>query len=422
MSWWQLRAGGPQAGLSRIRVCPWLHRRTRSRQKAFAMVGNSAGQGMAEYIIIVILVAVIIILGIRYFGSGVSQQFQNATQQIESPDDVPGIEPTGGKNRDRGGSGVDMSVASGGDGSEIETGESSAGGVPAADSDSEMAALRHKGIGADKVKPTEEISLNWRLVAFLAGACVLAGLAVVFAQHQKKKRKDKKQEKKRKKKKLFSRSDESGQAIVEFVLSAITLFFVILGVLQLALVLNAQSLVQYAAYNAARAAIVHGGDSSVLQDKMNEAARVSLLAVFPRHGRADHLRGLMENYRGAKETDQQASLTYFNEPITEVQMLPTALGSSGDVITFDDELEASRANVTVQVVHRYELVIPLVNRILFYLYTRYRSGAGYSGESADYLARITDKKRRSGDFHDIEYRLPLVAHYTMRLQSDLIVP
>ena len=202
--------------------------------------------------------------------------------------------------------------------------------------------------------------------------------------------------------------------MVEFTLVAITFLFVILGVIQLALVLNAQTLVQYAAYNAARAASVHSGNPQ----KMQEAARVSLLPVFPRHGRADHLRGLTENYLAAVETDQDSGVTYFGEPITETRITNMDGLDCGTVITFDDPKQAAEGFITVRVIHRYELVIPLVNRILFYIYTKFRSGEGYSGESLDNLSKVTDKRRRSGDFKDIEYRIPLVAHYTIRLQSD----
>ena len=58
-----------------------------------------------------------------------------------------------------------------------------------------------------------------------------------------------------------SARDQTGQAMVEFVIAAITFLFTILGVIQLALVLNARTMVQYSAYNAARAGVVHGGDA-----------------------------------------------------------------------------------------------------------------------------------------------------------------
>lgn len=210
--------------------------------------------------------------------------------------------------------------------------------------------------------------------------------------------------------------NQSGQAMAEFVLSAVTFLFSILVIIQLALVLNAYTLVRYAAYNAARAGVVHGADPEMMQD----AARISLLGIFPRHGRADHVRGFSENYLGAKQTDADPALTPFGEPITDVQILGKDNISCGQTITFDDPAQARDAVITVQVVHRYELVIPLANRIMYWVYTRHRSGEGYQGQSVDTLAKTTDQMRRGGEFNDIEYRLPLVAHYTMRMQSDFV--
>lgn len=41
------------------------------------------GQGMAEYIIIVILIAIIVLVGVRLFGKSVINQFNNATGEID---------------------------------------------------------------------------------------------------------------------------------------------------------------------------------------------------------------------------------------------------------------------------------------------------------------------------------------------------
>jgi Flp pilus assembly pilin Flp len=43
---------------------------------------TEAGQGMAEYIIIVILVAIIVLVGVKLFGKSVINQFNNATGEI----------------------------------------------------------------------------------------------------------------------------------------------------------------------------------------------------------------------------------------------------------------------------------------------------------------------------------------------------
>lgn len=207
--------------------------------------------------------------------------------------------------------------------------------------------------------------------------------------------------------------------MAEFVIIAITLLFTLLGVIQMALVLNAFSLVRYAAYNAARSAIVNGAD----QEKMEEAARVSLLATFPSHGRADTPRGFEENYLGAVATDKIPTLNYFGEPITKVEVVHKDGIPCGEVVTFDDPVDAEKSTITVKVTHYYELVVPLVGRMLFYIYEQIHNGLGYQGETMNEVAAITDKKRRiSGQYRDIEYRIPLVGVYTMRMQSDYAPP
>lgn len=49
-----------------------------------SILKNERGQGMAEYIIIVILVAIIVLVGIRLFGGSIINQFNNATNEIDT--------------------------------------------------------------------------------------------------------------------------------------------------------------------------------------------------------------------------------------------------------------------------------------------------------------------------------------------------
>ena len=49
--------------------------------------GDERGQGMAEYIIIVILVAIIVLVAIRFFGRSVYNQFGNATEAVDELQD-----------------------------------------------------------------------------------------------------------------------------------------------------------------------------------------------------------------------------------------------------------------------------------------------------------------------------------------------
>jgi Flp pilus assembly pilin Flp len=57
------------------------------RNKQGNLVKSESGQGMAEYIIIVILVAIIVLVAIRLFGKSVFNQFENATSEVETLQD-----------------------------------------------------------------------------------------------------------------------------------------------------------------------------------------------------------------------------------------------------------------------------------------------------------------------------------------------
>ncbi len=51
------------------------------------VIRGERGQGMAEYIIIVILVAIIVLVGIRLFGKSVINQFNEATEEVDTLQD-----------------------------------------------------------------------------------------------------------------------------------------------------------------------------------------------------------------------------------------------------------------------------------------------------------------------------------------------
>ena len=48
---------------------------------------KQTGQGMAEYIIIVMLVAILVLIAVKLFGNSVKNQFNNATSEIEELDE-----------------------------------------------------------------------------------------------------------------------------------------------------------------------------------------------------------------------------------------------------------------------------------------------------------------------------------------------
>ena len=48
------------------------------------MLRNQKGQGMVEYILIIVLAVIVVIAGVKLFGSNVKQMFSKANTTIES--------------------------------------------------------------------------------------------------------------------------------------------------------------------------------------------------------------------------------------------------------------------------------------------------------------------------------------------------
>lgn len=72
------------------------------------------------------------------------------------------------------------------------------------------------------------------------------------------------------------RRSETGAALAETAITIMTFLIIILGLIQISLVINAKLLVNYAAYCAARAGIVHNGE----QARMENAAALALSPLF----------------------------------------------------------------------------------------------------------------------------------------------
>ena len=48
------------------------------------MLRNKKGQGMVEYILIIVLAVIVVIAGVKLFGKNVQKMFSNANETIES--------------------------------------------------------------------------------------------------------------------------------------------------------------------------------------------------------------------------------------------------------------------------------------------------------------------------------------------------
>jgi TadE-like protein len=209
---------------------------------------------------------------------------------------------------------------------------------------------------------------------------------------------------------------EGGQAMVEAALVLPLTVALILCTIQITQLQQARLLVEYAAFNAARAGIVQNGDagSDGATGPMHDAAALSLLPV---HGRTDGLGALAQTWARfrARELALRAvglhavQVTVLNPRRADFHRFGQHLG--GQEIDFDDvRPEAVDATLlSIRVRYLAELRIPLANKLIHSLWLARRARAG---EALGALA-LAGKQGR--------YFVPLEAFQTMRMQSNPFV-
>lgn len=204
---------------------------------------------------------------------------------------------------------------------------------------------------------------------------------------------------------------ESGQAVVEAAFVLPLTVVLILCTIQITQLQRARVLVEYAAFNAARAGTVQSGNPA----PMHEAAALSLLAS---HGRTDSLTALARTWADFRA--REAVLSALRLPLVEVVVLNPRRPDfqkfgqhlAGRELDFDDvrpdAIDASL--LSIQVRYLYELRVPLANKLLHSLWLAARRVRG-GGDRLDLAAlAIAGKQGR--------YLFPVQAFYTMRMQSN----
>ena len=209
---------------------------------------------------------------------------------------------------------------------------------------------------------------------------------------------------------------ESGQALVETALVLPLFIAFILCAIQITQLQQARVLLEYAAFNAARAGVVHDGDngSGGTSGPMHDAAALSLLSSF---GRTDGFAAFGRTW--AEFRAREAALRSVHVPLLQVTVLNPRRGDfarlgehlDGQEIDFDDVRPAATdANLlSIQVRYLYELRIPLANKLIqagWLALRRRAAGAAFDVAALTALAR-------QGRFF-----VPLEAFYTMRMQSN----
>ena len=188
-----------------------------------------------------------------------------------------------------------------------------------------------------------------------------------------------------------------GQALIEAAFALPLLILFILGILQLTLIEHARIMTQYAAFQAARAAIVFNADPR----KMRDAAVWSLL---PTRGRTDSWRSLSETFQEAQSEDLKSEV---KDPASRLQLgFKTALPLNKD---FDSiGMEVGESEISVDLRNWYEMRIPFANMVIFYSWLA-AQGSREAG-SNPFSAKASQSNR---------YFLPLTGNFTLKMQSKL---
>lgn len=261
---------------------------------------------------------------------------------------------------------------------------------------------------------------------------------------------------------------ESGQAAVEAALVVPMMVFLVLGIIQLAMMHQARMMTEYAAYRAARAGIVNHGHCG----KMYKSA---LLSVVPTlgppvsiggttlvPGRADNILYAKALFMAYKESDDKVKdgkgRKYFGSevPVLQVEVVNPRQNQLASIfntygsrmerkeIDFDDIRDSTviAANLlSVRVTYYYEMRIPFANKLIHswwigYQYLSDLKGVQFDNKRALYGSvdgtkylegRVATESGIRGELAKLALRplksvyvIPLVSTYSMRMQSNLM--
>lgn len=181
-----------------------------------------------------------------------------------------------------------------------------------------------------------------------------------------------------------ARSAERGQALVESAIVFPVMIFMVLGIVQLTLMQQARLMLEYAAFNAARAGSVWNMDP----ERMRKAAVLTLLPTMP----TTPVDALMSTPLAVDSWDKLAARYALvlggntiggalgRRPI-EVEILnptKTDFGNAQEIV-FDDVgggsfEERKKTQLTLRVTYMYELRLPVINWMMFESWLVGRSG------------------------------------------------
>jgi len=258
----------------------------------------------------------------------------------------------------------------------------------------------------------------------------------------------------------LSRDDAQGQAMVETAIVAPLFIFMMLGLLQLTLILQARSFVKYAAYRAARTGAMHNacrpkmeesalaalvpviaiGDALLTSKNAGEYA-ISYAAVLARQ----RLPGLpiiqltvcgpLLDWFGASDTYKNGNEVDFDDP-RNLSPWPGAPASPNAIDNGKLLRGFERTKLKIQVKYFHKLIIPFANAIFFQSWLGMQisetvrlsgsyTGTNYVDRKASFdigrrtRAESTALLRAAALSH--RYYFPLYGAYAFRMQSNLFL-
>ena len=265
---------------------------------------------------------------------------------------------------------------------------------------------------------------------------------------------------------LRLKKNNRGQSTVESAIVLPIMVFLIVGTIQLVMVQHAKVMVEYAAFNAARAGVVWNGD----KEQMTNAALISLMPTF---ARTDNIGDLLATWarlkviteatnavdKGVAKLEELVSLLpnvnvvgrLPDVSVIEIDILEPKRGNfnAGDELAFDDPSNRKNTRLTIKLRYLYWMKIPFANWVIHTAWIAQRrgirlvnsihmpevqiGGTTLKGSAREnYIDMQVASSALTGNQIDAElgiyrllarafdiYVIPLEATYTMRMQSDL---
>ena len=210
--------------------------------------------------------------------------------------------------------------------------------------------------------------------------------------------------------------NESAQALVETVIVLPVVIFFILGTIQLTLMHQARLMLEYAAFNAARAGSVWNGDP----DRMCNAAMISLIASRPSWpGIGNFNMGAIDDYldlagyAAAMVASNALMDRVLGLSLVRVDTLSPVEADFGEAEEIDFDTVAStfeerrKTQLTIRVTYFYKMFIPFANMVIWNTWWAMRcTGMGKASEFLNAINKIFDTELgvgRSGPFLAFKY-------------------